>query len=1010
MDVNRKELSAIKEVLKESPRGMTVTEISRSVKMNRHSVAKYLEVLVVAGHVDMKTFGPSKVYYLSQRVPVSAMLSFSSDLIVILDKDLRARNLNDKFLEYTGMKREDILNKKIENFAFSRLTEPPLLPGIRDALDGKERTVNTYYHSGVRDYYLVIKFIPTIFEDGEKGVTIIASDYTEHKHIEKTVRENERKFRDMLEQSTDGIIMSDERGVIIEYNKSLEQLTGYPKDDVVGKHVWEIPFFQGAYGQIPNRLPKQLKSYINGFLRTGESPLTDQFSEYEIERPDGTVRTIHANIFPIKTDKGFMLCAIARDITSMKNAEMEIRDNEEKFRSVIEQSLDGIALVDEQGKIIEFNKQLEDITGLKKKDIVGMEALDIFSRVIVGTVDKSPDSLQTLKEQLKSGTTSYEDGGKVFFEVEIVKPGDDHRILQAMAFPILMEKSKINCAIVRDVTEQKRAEVSLLKEHVELEARVKERTAELQKANEKLRAEIERRIGSENALRDSEERFRNLVESVNDVVWEKDKDGKYTYLSPRMHDVLGYEPEEMLGRVLLEFMPVGEASKIFDDYWDLFKNPSTYSFQKLQMRKKSGEVVIIESRGSPCFDKVGDFQGYRGIARDITQRTQIENALLKSEEKYRNFTENINDVAWEKGKDGKFTYMSPKIRDSMGYGPEEFIGKTILDFMIPADVEAIGDDFWRIFRDPMPYSLREMRVLHKDGHEVFVEANGIPVYDEHGNFQGYRGVTRDVTSRKRAEEALQKIEDKYRTLVENINDVAWEFDKNARFIYVSPKVRDIMGYSPEHYLGKVMTDFMPPDDAARFSEPLGRILANPRPFGLEHVRMYHRDGTVMDLEANGTPFFDEKGGFCGFRGVTRNVTKRKRMEEMHELMKYSIDHSEDAAFWVNPDAGFYYVNDAACRMLGYSREELLTMNIKDIDVNFTPEDWGEHWEMLKWQKYHKMESLHRTKEGGTFLVEITDNYLEFNGKEYDFAFVRPISPPRHGISRPLAIEEPKNRE
>ena len=219
-----------------------------------------------------------------------------------------------------------------------------------------------------------------------------------------------------------------------------------------------------------------------------------------------------------------------------------------------------------------------------------------------------------------------------------------------------------------------------------------------------------------------------------------------------------------------------------------------------------------------------------------------------------------------------------------------------------------------------------------------------------------------------------------------------------------------MGYDPEDFLGRTITEFMPPDEIPKFSEVFRGVLAVPRPYGLGQARMYHKDGSILDVEANGTPFFDEKGGFQGFRGVTRDVTKRKRMEEMLELMKYSIDHSEDAAFWVNPDAGFYYVNDAASRMLGYSREELLTMHIKDIDASFTPEGWREHWEMLKQQKYHKMESIHRTKEGGAFLAEITDNYLEFNGKEYDFAFVRPISPPRHKIARPLVTEEQRNKE
>ncbi|HTX43287.1 MAG TPA: PAS domain S-box protein, partial [Methanocella sp.] len=484
--------------------------------------------------------------------------------------------------------------------------------------------------------------------------------------------------------------------------------------------------------------------------------------------------------------------------------------------------------------------------------------------------------------------------------------------------------------------------------------------------------------------------------------------------SPETYGIYGVPPGTplTLGYIKSFIYPGDERDDVLAAGLDP-AGPGEYTMEYRIRRAPDGEVRWVYVKSRVFFAGEGaERRAVRilGAIQDFTERKRAEEALKTSEEKYRNLVERINDVAWEKDANGKFTYMSPKIRDVMGYGPEEFIGKTILDFMAPADVEALGDRFWQIFRDPQPYSLREMRVLHKDGHEVFVEANGIPVYDEHRDFQGYRGVTRDVTPRKRAEEALRKTEDKYRALVENINDIAWEMDEDARFTYVSPKVRDIMGHGPEYYLGKPVLEFMPQEDLPGFSSGFNAYFINPRPFSLTQIRMFHGDGNILEMEVNGTPLFDEKGKFCGYRGVARDVTRRKRLEVMLELMKYSIDHSEDAAFWVNPDAGFYYVNEAACRMLGYSREELLTMNVEDIDLNFTPEDWREHWEILKREKYHKMESLHRTKEGGTFLVEITDNYLEFNGREYDFAFVRPISPPRHRIARPLVIEEPKNKE
>jgi PAS domain S-box-containing protein len=134
--------------------------------------------------------------------------------------------------------------------------------------------------------------------------------------------------------------------------------------------------------------------------------------------------------------------------------------------------------------------------------------------------------------------------------------------------------------------------------------------------------------------------------------------------------------------------------------------------------------------------------------------------------------------------------------------------------------------------------------LHKDGHELIVEANAVVRYDGQGRFGGYRGVIRDVTARKRTEEALRKAEEKLRNTIENVNDIVWEMDREARFTYVSPKVRDILGHEPEHYLGRVIAEFMPPEDVPRFMEGFGRIFAKPRPYSFEYFRMFHKDGRI----------------------------------------------------------------------------------------------------------------------------------------------------------------------
>ena len=121
------------------------------------------------------------------------------------------------------------------------------------------------------------------------------------------------------------------------------------------------------------------------------------------------------------------------------------------------------------------------------------------------------------------------------------------------------------------------------------------------------------------------------------------------------------------------------------------------------------------------------------------------------------------------------------------------------------------------------------------------------------------------------------------------------------------------------------------------------------------------------------------------------IAERKRVEDMLRLTQFSVDHAGDPAFWMGPDARFIYVNDTACSSLGYSREELLSMAVHDIDPNFPAAAWPEHWQEVRRKGTFIVESQHRTREGRVFPVEITVNYLEFEGKEYNCAFARDIS-------------------
>ncbi len=182
-------INKIKVVLKDDPRGLTIGEISEKIKINRNSVSKYLEIMLVSGEVDMKSIGRAKVYYLSQRVPLSAMLNFLNDIVLVLNSDLKIVQVNQAFLEHAHLNREDIIGYDFEDSPFFISNDPKMIMYIKKGLDGEAASFEMKYNLKNTEMYFGLKVIPSVFIDGEKGVTIIFKDISRRKRYETVLLE-----------------------------------------------------------------------------------------------------------------------------------------------------------------------------------------------------------------------------------------------------------------------------------------------------------------------------------------------------------------------------------------------------------------------------------------------------------------------------------------------------------------------------------------------------------------------------------------------------------------------------------------------------------------------------------------------------------------------------------------------------------------------------------------------------------------------------------------------------
>lgn len=199
MDFYQQEISLILKVLKENPKGMTVTDISRKIKINRNSVAKYLDIMRICGHVEMISFGPAKVFFPSKRVPIFDMLNLVSDLIMTCDSELKVTMINDSFSKFFNIDKNDTIGKSVKDVVEISLKEnSEILIGINEALNGKNFTCEVDLKRDKDVYFFKVNIVPITFEDGKNGAALILKNITDQKIAEDVLKESEEKFKNLL--------------------------------------------------------------------------------------------------------------------------------------------------------------------------------------------------------------------------------------------------------------------------------------------------------------------------------------------------------------------------------------------------------------------------------------------------------------------------------------------------------------------------------------------------------------------------------------------------------------------------------------------------------------------------------------------------------------------------------------------------------------------------------------------------------------------------------------------
>ena len=391
----------------------------------------------------------------------------------------------------------------------------------------------------------------------------------------------------------------------------------------------------------------------------------------------------------------------------------------------------------------------------------------------------------------------------------------------------------------------------------------------------------------EEALLESEFNIRNMANQLVDVFLATDNSGFVTFASPSALQMFGWKPEEMVGRSFIEFLPESEIlSAVAEFKGSLASGQKTQNFSYVMKRKD--ESTFQGELNRSVIWKDGRTSGTVGIIRDITERKRVEEALRESEERYRNQVEGINDVAYSINRGGEITYISPVVKNLLGYEPDEVTGRHFLEFVHQEDHDLLTEKFSELREGIV--SPDTYRMISKDGVIKWVRSQTSPIFDI-GGFAGGRGVLVDITEHKQAERVLQREKENFRHSLDESPLGVRIVTIEGETLYANRAILDIYGYgSIEEFRTNPLRKRYTPESYAEFTirqEKRRQTIDVPPEYTVDIIR---KNGEVRHLQVfrKNTMWNNEKQDLVMYM----DITERKRSEEEKLILEERLRHAD----------------------------------------------------------------------------------------------------------------------
>jgi len=652
----------------------------------------------------------------------------------------------------------------------------------------------------------------------------LRKNYDELTNRQNELVKSEERYRNVVEDQTEFISRFLPDGTHVFVNDAYCNYFGKSRSEIIG-HVFR-PL-------IPKEDKLKLKEHFTSFSPRNPVNTVD----HRIIMRDGSVCWQRWSDRAIFDEWGATIeyQSVGRDITDIKRAEIELNRSHEELLAAYEQ----IAAAEE-----ELRSNYEELAHHQK---LLQESENRYRNIV-------EDQTEFISRFLPDGTHVFVNGaycrcfGKTRDEITghvfIPDIPEEDRAIVRQHFQSLTPENPVAIAahriivpdgsvhwhrwsdraifddtgsiveyqsVGRDITDIKRAEIELSRSHEELLAAYEQIAA----VEEELRSNYEELAHHQKLLQESENRYRNIVEDQTEFISRFLPDGTHVFVNGAYCRCFGKTRDEITGHVFIPDIPEEDRAIVRQHFQSLTpENPVAIAAHRIIM--PDGSVHWHRWSDRAIFDDTGAIIEYQSVGRDITGQKQIEEALRKSEGKYRELVENANSIILKWDTTGKITFFNEFAQRFFGYTPDEIIGKPVMGIIIPVKESGSQRDLSlmidAIIRHPEDHILNENENITRDGKRVWIQWQNKSILDENGQFVGLLSIGTDITERKQTEMALLESESFNRGLVENLPDYIVVCGLDGKILYVNPASVKVAGYCAEALIGTSVLSLVAHED------------------------------------------------------------------------------------------------------------------------------------------------------------------------------------------------------